>query len=50
MEYLKILINTDDTVHETNIVITCEKLTPEIEKSSIHAPYFGYEIDWAEKQ
>jgi len=29
---LKISINTDDTVRETNIVITCEKLTPEIEK------------------
>jgi len=29
---LKISINTDDAVRETNIVITCEKLTPEIEK------------------
>ncbi len=29
---MKISINTDDAVRETNIVITCEKLTPEIEK------------------
>ncbi len=29
---MKISINTDDAVRETNIMITCEKLTPEIEK------------------